>query len=427
VAVGSEDSEVLIIGGGSAGLTVAARLRRIAPDLAVTVLEPSDHHFYQPLWTLVGAGVLPKEKTGRTEASVLPRGVRWIQEAAAEVDPKNDQVVTTRGRRLRYRFLVMAPGIQIDWDAIPGLREGLASGPVTSNWSYDTVDKTWELIRGFKGGTALFTLPATPVKCPGAAQKIMYLADDHFRRAGVRDGSRIVFVSAAAGIYGVPRYARTLNAVIARKGIETLFRHNLVEVRAEKREAVVENLDSRTRRTIPFDLLHVAPPQSAPDFVKLSPLAGNDGWVELDRHTLQHSRWPNVFGLGDASDLPTAKTGAAVRHQALVVSANLAAAAGGQELPAWYDGYTACPVVTGYGRLVLAEFDYDLRPRESFPFDQSKERYSMYLLKRFGLPLLYWQGMLRGRALGAQVARPPAEAREAHQPTGERAPAPKEV
>jgi sulfide:quinone oxidoreductase len=195
VAVGSEDSEVLIIGGGSAGLTVAARLRRIAPDLAVTVLEPSDHHFYQPLWTLVGAGVLPKEKTGRPEASVLPRGVRWVQEAAAELDPKNDQVVTARGRRLRYRFLVMAPGIQIDWDAIPGLREGLASGPVTSNWSYDTVDKTWELIRGFKGGTALFTLPATPVKCPGAAQKIMYLADDHFRRAGVRDGSRIVFVS----------------------------------------------------------------------------------------------------------------------------------------------------------------------------------------------------------------------------------------
>jgi sulfide:quinone oxidoreductase len=402
VATKIEDSDVLIIGGGAAGLSVAARLRRIAPQLGVSVLEPSQQHFYQPLWTLVGAGVLPKERTMRTQGSVVPRGVHWIQEAATELDPDNDQIVTAGGRRLHYRFLVVAPGIQIDWDSIPGLSEGIASGPVASNWSYETVGKTWELIRGFKGGTALFTLPATPIKCPGAAQKIMYLADDHFRRTGVRNRAQIIFASAAGGIFGVPKYARTLNAVLARKGIETLFRHNLVEVRPEKQEAVVENLDSGEHRTIHFDLLHVAPPQSAPDFVKRSPVAGAGGWVELHKNTLQHVRWPTVFGLGDASDLPTAKTGAAVRHQALVVAANVAAAAASRELPARYDGYTACPVVTGYGRLVMAEFDYELRPRESFPFDQSKERFSMYLVKRYGLPLLYWQGMLRGRALGAE-------------------------
>jgi sulfide:quinone oxidoreductase len=404
VAADIESSDVLIIGGGSAGFSVAARLRRIAPDLGVSVLEPSQQHFYQPLWTLVGAGVLPKESTVRPQASVVPRGARWIQEPAAEFDPDNDQVVTASGRRLRYRFLVVAPGIQIDWDSIPGLSKGIGSGPVTSNWSYETVDKTWELIREFKGGTALFTLPATPIKCPGAAQKIMYLADDHFRRAGVRSRAQIIFASAAAGIFAVPKYARTLNAVLARKGIETLFRHNLVEVRAEKQEAVVQSLDSGERKTIHFDLLHVAPPQSAPDFIKRSPVAGAGGWVELHKHTLQHLHWPNVFGLGDASDLPTAKTGAAVRHQALVVAANLAAAAASRPLPALYDGYTACPVVTGYGRLVMAEFDYELRPRESFPFDQSKERFSMYLVKRYGLPLLYWHGMLRGRALGTERA-----------------------
>ena len=404
MAADIEYSDVLIVGGGAAGLSVAARLRRIAPELGVTVLEPSQRHFYQPLWTLVGAGVLPKERTMRSQASVVPRGVRWIQEAATELDPDNDQIVTAGGRRLRYRFLVVAPGIQIDWDLIPGLSEGIAGGPVASNWSYDTVDKTWELIRGFKGGTALFTLPATPIKCPGAAQKIMYLADDHFRRTGVRNRAQIIFASAAGGIFGVEKYARTLNAVLARKGIETMFRHNLVEVRSEQQEAVVESLDSKERKTIHFDLLHVAPPQSAPDFIKRSPVAGAGGWVELHKHTLQHLRWPNVFGLGDASDLPTAKTGAAVRHQALAVAANLAAAAASRPLPARYDGYTACPVVTGYGRLVMAEFDYELRPRESFPFDQSKERFSMYLFKRYGLPLLYWQGMLRGRALGAERA-----------------------
>jgi sulfide:quinone oxidoreductase len=404
VATDIQHSDVLIIGGGSAGLSVAARLRRIAPQLGVSVLEPSQQHFYQPLWTLVGAGVLARERTARPQASVVPRGVRWIQEAAAELDPDNDEIVTADGRRLHYRFLVVAPGIQIDWDLIPGLSDGLARGPVTSNWSYDTVAKTWELIRGFKGGIAVFTLPATPVKCPGAAQKIMYLADDHFRRTGVRKDAQIIFASAAGGIFGIEKYARTLNQVLARKGIETLFRHNLVEVRAEKQEAVVESLDSKERKTIRFDLLHVAPPQSAPDFIKHSPVAGASGWVELHKHTLQHVRWPNVFGLGDASDLPTAKTGAAVRHQALAVAANLAAAARSRPLPARYDGYTACPVVTGYGRLVMAEFDYQLRPRETFPFDQSKERFSMYLLKRYGLPLLYWHGMLRGRALGAERA-----------------------
>lgn len=396
-----QDSDVLIVGGGSAGISVAARLRRIAPELSVSIVEPSRRHYYQPLWTLVGAGVLPKERTARDEASVVPRGVQWIHQAAAEFEPEKDQVVTADGHRLAYRFLVVSPGIQVDWHSIPGLPEAIASGPVSSNWSYETIGKTWDLIRGFRGGTAVFTLPATPVKCPGAAQKIMYLADDHFRRSGVRGRGEIIFASAASAIFGVPRYARTLNEVLARKGIQALFRHNLVEVRNTTNEAIVENLDSGERKAIAFDLLHVAPPQSAPDFIKRSPLAGKSGWIELQKDTLQHVRWPNVFGLGDASDLPTAKTGAAVRHQALVAAANIAAAAASERLPAAYDGYTACPVVTGYGRLVMAEFDYELRPRETFPFDQSKERFSMYLLKRYGLPLLYWHGMLRGRSLGA--------------------------
>ncbi|HSR23101.1 MAG TPA: FAD/NAD(P)-binding oxidoreductase [Candidatus Eisenbacteria bacterium] len=390
--------QVVILGGGSAGLTVAARLRRRRPGLDIAVIEPSDVHYYQPLWTLVGAGVVRKEKTVRPEASVIPRGVTWLRESADCLDPERNRLRTTSGRAVAYDFLVLAPGIQVDWAGVRGLPDAVGRDGVSSNWSYETVGRTWDFIRDFRGGTALFTLPDTPVKCPGAAQKIMYLADDHFRRSGVRERTRVVFASAASAIFAVEKYARTLRTVLARRGIETFFRHNLVEILPGSRQAVFEHLDTGEHVVMRYDLLHVAPPQSAPDVVRRSPLADARGWAEVDKHSLQSPRWTNVFALGDASSLPIAKTGAAVRHQARVVVENLLAALDRREGRARYDGYTACPVVTGYGKLVLAEFDYEGRPRETFPFDQSKERYSMYLLKKHGLPLLYWQGMLRGRA-----------------------------
>lgn len=390
--------EVVVVGGGTAGITVAARLLRARRGLDVAIVEPSRDHYYQPLWTLVGGGVFPKEVTQRKQASLIPSRATWIRDAVVDFRPEESLVVTAGGDVLSYDLLVVCPGIQLDWGGIAGLPDAIGRDGVCSIWSYEQVDRVWEEIRGFRGGTALFTFPSTPIKCPGAAQKIMYLADDHFRRAGVRERSRIVFVSAAPRIFGVDKYARTLERVVARKGIETLFRHELVAVRPGSGEAVVRSLESGDELTIPYDLLHVAPPQSAPDVVKRSPLAAPAGWVEVDRDTLQHVRYPNVFSAGDASSLPTSKTGAAVRGQAPVLVENLLAFLDGRALPGRYDGYTACPLVTGYGKLVLAEFDYDAKPRETFPFDQSKERYSMYLLKKRGLPLLYWHGMMRGRA-----------------------------
>lgn len=394
----TEHHHILIVGGGTAGISLAARLRRRLGGSSLAVVEPSERHYYQPLWTLVGGGVFDKRKSERREEALIPKGATWVRDAVSELAPEENEVVTAGGRRIGYDFLVVAAGIQIDWDAIPGLAESVGTNGVASIYSYEQAGTTWELIREFRGGTAVFTFPSTPIKCPGAAQKIMYLADDQFRKTGVRQRSNVIFASAAASIYGVQKYARTLRTVVERKGIETRFRHNLVAIRPQAKEAVFEQLDSGETVVIPYDLLHVAPPQSAPDFIKRSPLAAASGWLDVDKHTLQHPRFPNVFALGDASSLPTAKTAAAVRHQVPVLLANLLAARAQQELPARYDGYTACPIITGYGKLVLAEFDYELTPKETFPFDQSKERRSMYLLKKHGLPLLYWQGMLRGRA-----------------------------
>lgn len=394
----SDHFKFLIVGGGSAGISVASRLCRAGERGHVAVIDPAEKHYYQPLWTLVGAGILPREKTERPEAEYIPRGANWIRDAVTEFQPESNAVTLRGGKRLTYDFLIVAAGIQVDWDKVKGLRESIGRNGVCSNYGYDTVNTTWDAIRNFKGGDAVFTHPATPIKCGGAPQKIMYLAEEYFADHGVRANSRIHFYIGEPVIFKVEKYAKVLLEVIARKKIEPHYRHNLKELRADSREAVFDDLDNKKEVVQKFDMIHVTPPQSSPDFIKKSPLANAAGFVDVDKQTTRHAKFPNIFALGDCSSLPTSKTGAAIRKQAPVTVANVLAAARGRGESQQYDGYTSCPLVTGYKSMVLAEFDYDLKPRETFPFDQGKERYSMYLLKRYALPAMYWNGMLKGRA-----------------------------
>jgi sulfide:quinone oxidoreductase len=326
-----------------------------------------------------------------------PNKPSWIRERVASIDADGKIVTTDAGTRISYDFLVVALGIQINWNAVPGLAEGIGSHGICSNYSYDYAAYTWECIRSFRGGTALFTMPATAVKCGGAPQKIMYLADDYFRKAGVREKSKVIFATPQKAIFSVEKYRRTLEKVVARKGIEPMFRHNLIELRPEAKEAILENVDTHEHVTVAYDMVHVTPPMGPPNVVSQSALADQAGWVEVDKHTLQSGKFPEVFAIGDCAGLPTSKTGAAIRKQAPVLVEHLLATMQGGSSKASYNGYSSCPVVTGYGKMMLAEFDYDQQPAESFPFDQSKERYSMWLLKTQVLPRLYWHGMLRGR------------------------------
>ncbi|GAC1516494.1 MAG: FAD/NAD(P)-binding oxidoreductase [Gemmatimonadaceae bacterium] len=392
---------IVIVGGGTAGLTVAAQLAR-SGQRGLAIIEPSAQHFYQPLWTLVGAGQVRAEDSMRPEGDYIPKGVSWIHDAVTEIDPAKSVVTTRNGQRVGYDFLVVCPGIQIDWDKIVGLREALTTPHVSSNYDYALAPKTWEMIRTFRGGTALFTNPGTPIKCAGAPQKIMYLAADYFARQGVR--SKVVFGHAGAVIFGVKEFAAVLTEVIARYGIDVHFKRELIEVRPATKEAVFSLVgsDRPETETIPYDILHVTPPMSAPDFIKRSPLAVQDsplGWAKVDKFTLQSPDYPNVFALGDAGSTPNSKTGAAIRSQAPVVAANLLSVMNGKQPARRYNGYASCPLMTAHNRMLLAEFDYDLKPAPSIPFiNTQKERYDMFLLKRYGLPWMYWNLMLRGRA-----------------------------
>ncbi|MFP7159408.1 FAD/NAD(P)-binding oxidoreductase [Priestia aryabhattai] len=391
--------KVLIIGGGTAGITVAARLLRDFKSLLgnIGIVDPAGKHYYQPLWTLVGGGVVDKERTGRDMKSIIPKGADWIKEEVESFNPPQNSITTSNKNIFTYDYLVVAPGIQINWNDIKGLKETLGKNNVCSNYSYEHVHYTWESIRTFRGGNAIFTYPNTPVKCGGAPQKIMYLAEDAFQKLGVRKQANLIFNSANLAIFDVPKYRSVLEKVIARKGIQTYFHSHLIEVDGEKKEAVFENLEKGYITVKPFQMLHVTPPMGAPSFIKNSLLSDQKGWIDVDKYTLQHTRFSNIFGLGDASNLPTSKTGAAIRKQAPIVARNIISSIQGLPLKARYDGYTSCPIVTGYNKLVLAEFDYNKQPKETMPFNQAIERRSMYFLKKDLLPIMYWKGMLKGR------------------------------
>jgi sulfide:quinone oxidoreductase len=392
--------KVVIVGGGSAGISVAARLVRDVDDVAV--IEPSDKHYYQPLWTLVGAGCSTIAKSERAESSVMPKKATWIKDAADSFDPDNNAVHTTGGETIGYDVLIVCPGIQLDWDKIPGVTDTLGRDGVSSNYRPDLAPKTWEFIKNTTSGTALFTMPSGPIKCAGAPQKIAYLACDQWRQLGVLDKIDVHLVLPTPRMFGIPVFADELDKVVADYGINVHFEAELESVDSDGRKATFKSMnEGGDGFELPYDMMHVVPHQSAPDWVKSSPLATDapTGYVDVDKNTLQHVKYPNVFSLGDAGSSPNSKTGAAIRKQAPVVAANVKSQLAGGDLGEEYGGYASCPITTSTHSMLLAEFDYTMEPTPSIPvINTLKPRRDMWYLKKYGLPALYWNLMLKGRA-----------------------------
>lgn len=395
--------QIIIIGGGNSGISTAAQLLKKNKGLDIAIIDPSEFHYYQPAWTLVAAGVFDINKTKKPQKDFIPKGVNWIKEAVINIEPDSNSVIVKSNTIFTYDVLIACPGIQLDWHKIEGLKEALENGEVNSVYAFDFAPKMFENLQKFTSGNALFTAPNTPVKCGGAPQKIMYLSSDFLKKKGLLKPGMVNFYSGGSVIFGIKKYADSLQKVINRYGIQTHFQHNLFKVDAKNKLAFFNYVDENNETIeieVPYSLLHVTPPQSAPDFIKNSKLAEPRnplGWIDVDKHSLQHKIYKNVFALGDATNTPNAKTGAAVRKQAPVIVKNVLSFIEAKNPQASYQGYGSCPLVTGYGKLILAEFDYTNQPTETFPFDQSKERYSMYFLKTKVLPWLYWNKILKGK------------------------------
>ncbi|MBU1357703.1 MAG: TIGR01244 family phosphatase [Gammaproteobacteria bacterium] len=395
--------EVVIIGGGAAGIAVASSLLARAPGLDIALIDPADVHYYQPGWTLVGAGIFTAAQTARTMSSIIPRGVQWHKAGVVAFEPERNAVILEGCRVVRYQHLVVCPGLKLDWNGIEGLSETLGQNGVTSNYRFDLAPYTWNLVQKLKGGKALFTQPPMPIKCAGAPQKAMYLSSDHWQRNGVLKDIDVQFCNAGGVLFGVPDYVPALMEYIRRYDITLNFGHTLTAIDGPARKATFSRtLPDGGKETVvsDFDMIHVVPPQKAPDFIRVSPLADATGWIDLDPGTLRHKTLPNVYGLGDAGNTSNAKTAAAARKQAPVVANNLLVdmGRGGQE---WkYDGYGSCPLTVERGKIVLAEFLYGGKVAPSFPkwlIDGTRPSRAAWLLKERVLPPLYWDGMLKGR------------------------------
>jgi sulfide:quinone oxidoreductase len=396
--------EVVIVGGGAAGIAVASSLRARKPDLDVAIIDPADIHYYQPGWTMVGGGAFRPQTTARTLASVIPSGVHWIKAAVAAFEPENNAVILDGCRVVKYGRLVVAPGLKLNWNGIEGLTDTLGRNGVTSNYRYDLAPYTWQLVQALKGGHAVFTQPPMPIKCAGAPQKAMYLSAWHWQQHGVLKDIRIDFFNAGGVLFGVKEYVPALMQYVERYRVHLNFQHNLTRIDGPARKAWFTRTDgdgNSTEIETGFDMIHVVPPQVAPDFLRVSPLADAAGWMDVDQASLRHKKYEGIYGLGDACNAPNAKTAAAVRKQAPIVAHNLLRDMGAIKAPdAAYDGYGSCPLTVERGRIVLAEFGYGGKLLPSFPswlIDGQKPSRLAWLLKERMLPWIYWKAMLRGR------------------------------
>ncbi|MDX9959927.1 MAG: FAD/NAD(P)-binding oxidoreductase [Aliarcobacter sp.] len=430
--------KILIIGGGLAGISTAARLVNTLSNPDITIIEPNPKSVsYQPGTTLIASGVYTKADIDYNTSDFVPKGVTILKDKAVEFNPESNTVALESGETISYDFLVVAAGITLDYGAIKGLEEvgdaysaGDASkilktfgdSGIASVYNIDSAVAMWDQMQKFiqkaKSGQkvrGVFTDPATAIKCGGAPKKVMYLTNARLVEAGARENADLSFFADSGKLFGVKEYADAIEKQFIARDMKWNFNHNLVEVNIAKKTAIfdkhwqekgaydkdLEEYEMITKHLsveVPFDFLHITPPQKAPDEIGKSAIGSAKGWVPVNKETLQHVKYSNIFAIGDIAAVPMGKTGGSVRKQYKVLVDNLVSVMEGKELTSKYEGYTVCPLITDIGKVMLAEFDWTAKPTPSFPLDPTQERYIWWLLKVYLLKPMTQYGMLSGKA-----------------------------
>ncbi|TMS35560.1 hypothetical protein L596_002938 [Steinernema carpocapsae] len=406
------DYKLLVVGGGASGCAVSHHFAKILPKNQVAVVDPSKKHYYQPGFTLVGGGLMNFDSLVREEKDMIHPNSTWINAGVKRFLPKENKIQTTEGKDISYDYLVIATGLQLRYDMIKGLPEALDTPGVCSIYHPTYAQKTFKELQQFKGGNAIFTFPNTPIKCAGAPQKICYIAEDYFRLHGNREKANIIYNTTLGTVFGVPKYAKALMEVVNSRNIQLNTRHNLVEVKPDDRVAVFQLLDNEGKPTDQFknfeySLLHVGPPCSPIEPLREASSTGLtdvNGWVNVDPLSLRSVAYENVFGIGDCLNTPNAKTAAAVSSQFKAVRKNLRSAMDGKGSVAQYDGYASCPLVVDSKHAILAEFN-GAGPLETLPIDQGKPLRLSYYMKRYLMPFLYWNFLVKGLWNGPATIR----------------------
>ncbi|XP_068983072.1 sulfide:quinone oxidoreductase, mitochondrial [Bombus flavifrons] len=400
--------KILVVGGGTGGCSMAAKFADTFKD-QVVIIEPNEIHYYQPMFTLIGGGIRSFEHSKKLMKDTLPKNAKWFQENVMSFEPPHNQVTMSNGDTVQYEIMIIAMGLQLHWQKIPGLIESLKDNMsgVCSIYGPETVINVFPKITRTKGGTAIFTFPNSPVKCPGAPQKIAYIAEDYFRNQKVRDNIKVVYNTALPVIFGVKKYADALWDVCKRRNITVNVQTNLIKIDPVTEEAVFQKLDGSNETFVEkYSLLHVCPPMGPPDVLKKhSSLTNEVGFLSVDPKTLRHTKYSNIYGIGDCISAPNSKTMAAIAAQGKVLYKNIMDDLAGKPMIMAYNGYSSCPLVTGYSKCILAEFDYNLQPLETFPINQGREYYFTFILKAYVFPLLYWTLMIRGKWDGPEFFR----------------------
>lgn len=408
--------KIVIVGGGAAGISMAARLTRWLDTPDITLIDPSDKQFYQPGFTLIASGVYQPDDVWKKQEDCMPDGIKWIKDSVTAIDPVWNQVETKGNGKISYDFLVLTPGLQINWNQVEGMSyEQLGTGNAHCIYDFYGAQKTWKAMQEFtkKGGHGVYTDTYTKHKCGGAPKKICLLTDDYARKHNTRESLQLDYFTAEKDLYDVKFFTPRLKEIYNERNVPIHLNTRLKGIDTAAKQVHFERIEKKGEEKIvtPFvedyDFLHFTPPMSAPDFVKEAGLGFSEGslaeggWVMVDKETMVHQKYPNIISLGDVAGLPTSKTSAAARVQVPIAAKNLISLMEGKEPVEKYNGYAACPIVTDYGHVLLCEFDYNKEPAISFPFsmlDMSKEQWAAWLLKVYVLKPLYFYGMLKGYA-----------------------------